>query len=48
VRKEKRGRKGDQMRRGINGKSWRGERSKVKEGRGWRTGEGRNTPVRPL
>ena len=47
-RKEKQGRKGDQMRRGIKEKSGRGERSRRKEGRGWRTGEERNTPIRPL
>ena len=47
-RKEKGGRKGDQMRRGIDVKSRRGERRTVKEGRGWITGEGRNTPVHPL
>ena len=35
-RKEKRGRKWDQMRSGITEKSGRGERRKRKEGRGWR------------
>jgi hypothetical protein len=33
--------------RGIKEKSGRGEGSRIKEGRGWRTGEGRNTPSAP-